>query len=214
MTHRERECSRRFPTNNPTACPWTWAGRRTAPSCGKDTTDSNTTSICTPPTNTATVSCAWYGLGTHPSIARHQHAGRILRRASQKPRPRLGTRIYRDMWASSAVNPKGVTTTIKSSIRSRATRTSRTSALPFAGPDDSGFTQGLRERLEWIRAHTDCAAVLTLPPSSTLRNTFAVSRTGTAISRPTRLSWRRSLTRCWKSTCALPRMNSEQSVRR
>ena len=34
---------------------------------------------------------------------------------------------------------------------------------PWPDPTDPGYTRGLRERLDWIRTHTDAAAVLTLP---------------------------------------------------
>jgi uroporphyrinogen decarboxylase len=34
---------------------------------------------------------------------------------------------------------------------------------PWPDPDDPGLVQGLRERLDWVRSHTDAAAILTLP---------------------------------------------------
>ncbi len=34
---------------------------------------------------------------------------------------------------------------------------------PIKG-DDPGILQGLKERIDWIRKHTDCAAVLAVPP--------------------------------------------------
>jgi uroporphyrinogen decarboxylase len=36
---------------------------------------------------------------------------------------------------------------------------------PWPDPDDPKLTQGLRERAAWIRTHTDCASILTLPSS-------------------------------------------------
>lgn len=34
---------------------------------------------------------------------------------------------------------------------------------PWPDPEDPGFLNGMRERLDWIRSHTGAAAVLTLP---------------------------------------------------
>jgi uroporphyrinogen decarboxylase len=34
---------------------------------------------------------------------------------------------------------------------------------PWPNPDDPGFVRGLKERVQWIRAHTDAAVVLGLP---------------------------------------------------
>jgi uroporphyrinogen decarboxylase len=76
----------------------------------------------------------------------------------------LGPRSYRDMWGIERSQPEG--SYYNDQVRYPLSGDKNLSDLrryPWPDPDDPGFTQGLRERLDWIRAHTDCAAVLTLP---------------------------------------------------
>jgi uroporphyrinogen decarboxylase len=76
----------------------------------------------------------------------------------------LGPRSYRDMWGIERSQPEG--SYYNDQVQYPLSGDKNLSDLlryPWPDPDDPGFTQGLRERLRWIRAHTDCAAVLTLP---------------------------------------------------
>lgn len=76
----------------------------------------------------------------------------------------LGPRRYRDMWGVERVQPEGslyydlVTSPLSGEIS-----TSDILAYPWPDPEDPGHVAGLKERVRWIREHTDCAAVLALP---------------------------------------------------
>jgi len=76
----------------------------------------------------------------------------------------LGPRAYRDMWGVDRVHPEGSyyydqrTAPLSGSITM-----ADVSRYPWPDPEDPGLLSGMRERLNWIRTHTDAAAILTLP---------------------------------------------------
>ncbi|MDO8943643.1 MAG: hypothetical protein Q7U75_10695, partial [Desulfobacterales bacterium] len=76
----------------------------------------------------------------------------------------LGPRAYRDMWGVERVHPEGSyyydqrTAPLAGSIT-----VADVARYPWPDPEDPGLLSGMRERLDWIRTHTDAAAILTLP---------------------------------------------------
>jgi len=78
----------------------------------------------------------------------------------------LGPRRYRDMWGVERVQPEGsyyydlAGSPLTGDIDVRDIL-----RYPWPDPDDPGFTAGLRDRVRWIREHTDAASVLALPPA-------------------------------------------------
>jgi uroporphyrinogen decarboxylase len=77
----------------------------------------------------------------------------------------LGSRNYRDFWGVDRIQPEGsyYYDLLKSPLSGEITL-SDVMNYPWPDPEDPGPLQGLRERVEWIREHTDCAAVLAVPP--------------------------------------------------
>jgi len=76
----------------------------------------------------------------------------------------LGPRRYRDMWGVERVQPEGsYYYDLAVSPLSGEVSISDILAYPWPDPEDPGHTAGLKERVRWIREHTDCAAVLALP---------------------------------------------------
>jgi uroporphyrinogen decarboxylase len=76
----------------------------------------------------------------------------------------LGPRAYRDMWGVERVHPEGSyyydqrTAPLTGSVT-----VADVARYPWPDPEDPGLLTGMRERLDWIRTHTDAAAILTLP---------------------------------------------------
>jgi uroporphyrinogen decarboxylase len=76
----------------------------------------------------------------------------------------LGPRRYRDMWGVERVQPEG-SLYYDLAVSPLAGEISTSEILGYAWPDpeDPGHVAGLKERVRWIREHTECAAVLALP---------------------------------------------------
>jgi uroporphyrinogen decarboxylase len=76
----------------------------------------------------------------------------------------LGPRAYRDMWGVERIHPEGgyYYDQRTAPLAGRIT-VADVVRYPWPDPEDSGFLTGIRERLDWIRSHTEAAAVLTLP---------------------------------------------------
>jgi uroporphyrinogen decarboxylase len=76
----------------------------------------------------------------------------------------LGPRRYRDMWGVERVQPEG-SLYYDLAVSPLAGEISTSDILGYAWPDpeDPGHVAGLKERVRWIREHTECAAVLALP---------------------------------------------------
>ena len=76
----------------------------------------------------------------------------------------LGPRAYRDMWGVERVHPEGsYYYDQRSAPLSGNITVADVSRHPWPDPEGPGLLSGMRERLDWIRAHTDAAAILTLP---------------------------------------------------
>jgi uroporphyrinogen decarboxylase len=76
----------------------------------------------------------------------------------------LGPRRYRDMWGVERVQPEGsLYYDLAVSPLSGEISTSDILTYPWPDPEDPGHVAGLKERVRWIREHTECAAVLALP---------------------------------------------------
>jgi len=76
----------------------------------------------------------------------------------------LGPRRYRDMWGVERVQPEGsLYYDLAASPLSGEISTSDILAYSWPDPEDPGHVAGLKERVRWIREHSDCAAVLALP---------------------------------------------------
>jgi uroporphyrinogen decarboxylase len=76
----------------------------------------------------------------------------------------LGPRLYRDMWGVVRQNPEGsYYFDLKECPLAGEISKSDILKYPWPNPDDPGFVRGVKERVQWIRAHTECAAVLALP---------------------------------------------------
>ncbi len=77
----------------------------------------------------------------------------------------LGPNKYRDMWGVERIQPES--SYYYDQLNYPLSGDKNISDLlryPWPNPDDPGFTKGLRERVQWIRDNTDCAAVLGVPP--------------------------------------------------
>jgi uroporphyrinogen decarboxylase len=76
----------------------------------------------------------------------------------------LGPREYRDMWGVERVHPEGGyyydqrRAPLEGSITVADVR-----RHTWPDPEDPGLLEGMAARLAWIRAHTEAAAILTLP---------------------------------------------------
>ncbi|MEK7415189.1 MAG: uroporphyrinogen decarboxylase family protein [Planctomycetota bacterium] len=87
----------------------------------------------------------------------------------------LGPNCYRDAWGVERTHVPGSFYFEQTSYPLAGEITvADVAKYPLPDPMDPGLVHGLRERRDWIRANTDCAAVLTLPspfvhPSQYLR---------------------------------------------
>jgi uroporphyrinogen decarboxylase len=78
----------------------------------------------------------------------------------------LGPNRYRDMWGVERVQPPGsLYYDLAGSPLAGDIAVADILKYPWPDPDDPGFTDGLKERVRWVRAHTDAATVLALPPA-------------------------------------------------
>jgi uroporphyrinogen decarboxylase len=78
----------------------------------------------------------------------------------------LGPRRYRDMWGVERAQPEGsYYYDLAGSPLTGEVSVDDILKYPWPDPDDPGFTAGLKERVRWIREHTDAASVLALPPA-------------------------------------------------
>jgi uroporphyrinogen decarboxylase len=76
----------------------------------------------------------------------------------------LGPRLYRDMWGVVRQNPEGsYYFDLKECPLAGEITAPDILRYPWPDPDDPGFLRGVKERVRWIRAQTDCAVVLALP---------------------------------------------------
>ncbi|RPJ17719.1 MAG: hypothetical protein EHM37_00285 [Deltaproteobacteria bacterium] len=76
----------------------------------------------------------------------------------------LGPRHYRDAWGVERVHPEGSLYYDQREFPLAGPITvNDVIKYPWPDPEDPGLIRGLKERLQWIRANTDCAAILTLP---------------------------------------------------
>ena len=76
----------------------------------------------------------------------------------------LGPRLYRDMWGVVRQNPEGsYYFDLKECPLAGEITIHDILHYPWPNPDDPGFVRGLKQRVQWIRAHTDAAVVLALP---------------------------------------------------
>ncbi len=72
---------------------------------------------------------------------------------------------YRDLWGVERVKPDhSYYYDLKGAPLSGGITLDDVVSYPWPDPDDPGILRGLKERIAWIREHTDCAAVLALPP--------------------------------------------------
>lgn len=76
----------------------------------------------------------------------------------------LGPREYRDLWGVERVHPEGgyYYDQRRAPLEGPIT-VSDVKRHSWPDPEDPGFMDGIAERIAWIRAHTDAAAILTLP---------------------------------------------------
>lgn len=78
----------------------------------------------------------------------------------------LGPDRYRDMWGVERVQPPGsLYYDLAGSPLAGEISVSDILRYPWPDPDDPGFTAGLKDRVRWIRDHTEAASVLALPPA-------------------------------------------------
>jgi uroporphyrinogen decarboxylase len=76
----------------------------------------------------------------------------------------LGPRVYRDMWGVVRENPEGsYYFDLKECPLAGEITAADILRYPWPNPDDPGFVRGLKERVRWIRDHTDAAVVLAVP---------------------------------------------------
>jgi len=76
----------------------------------------------------------------------------------------LGPREYRDLWGVERVHAEGsYYYDQRRAPLEGAVTVADVRRHPWPDPEDPGFLDGIAERIAWIRAHTDAAAVLTLP---------------------------------------------------
>ena len=76
----------------------------------------------------------------------------------------LGPNHYRDMWGVERTQPAGsLYYDLAGSPLAGDIAIADILKYPWPDPSDPGFTDGLKDRVRWIRSHTDAAAVLALP---------------------------------------------------
>ena len=76
----------------------------------------------------------------------------------------LGPGAYRDMWGVERFQPEGsYYYDQRAAPLAGSTTMADVARYPWPDPEDPGLLSGMRERLDWIRTHTNAAAVLTLP---------------------------------------------------
>ena len=84
--------------------------------------------------------------------------------APMKGEEELGPNRYRDVWGVERVHPERSYYYDQISFPLSGDITiSDISNYPLPNPDDPGFVQGLKNRVKWIREHTDCGAILAVP---------------------------------------------------
>jgi uroporphyrinogen decarboxylase len=77
----------------------------------------------------------------------------------------LGPRAYRDMWGIERVQPEGsYYYDQRRAPLAGKIAVADIARYPWPDPEDPGFLDGIGERIDWIRANTQAAAILTLPP--------------------------------------------------
>ena len=77
----------------------------------------------------------------------------------------LGPDTYRDFWGVERIKPEhSYYYDLKKSPLSGEITISDVVNYSWPDPDDTGFTQHLKPRVKWLRDHTDCAVILSLPP--------------------------------------------------
>ena len=80
------------------------------------------------------------------------------------PKEDLAPRKYKDAWGVERVHPESSYYFDQLSFPlSGEISMSDILNYTWPDPDDPGLIEGLRERLQWIRENTDCAAILTIP---------------------------------------------------
>jgi len=78
----------------------------------------------------------------------------------------LGPNRYRDMWGVERVQPPGsLYYDLAGSPLAGDIAVAEIVRYPWPDPVDPGFTEGLTDRVRWIRSNTDAASVLALPPA-------------------------------------------------
>jgi uroporphyrinogen decarboxylase len=76
----------------------------------------------------------------------------------------LGPHRYRDMWGIERVQPAGsYYYDLVGSPLTGEVSIDDILKYPWPDPEDPGFTDGLVERVRWLREHTDAATILALP---------------------------------------------------
>jgi len=77
----------------------------------------------------------------------------------------LGPDRYRDMWGVERIKPEHsyYYDNLSSPLSGEIT-VSDIANYPWPDPDDPGLLQGVKERVEWVRKETDCAAILNVQP--------------------------------------------------
>ena len=76
----------------------------------------------------------------------------------------LGSRRYRDFWGVERIQPEGsyYYDLSKSPLAGEITISDIVN-YPWPDPEDPVLTEGLKERVRWVRNNTDCAAILAIP---------------------------------------------------
>jgi uroporphyrinogen decarboxylase len=97
--------------------------------------------------------------------AMHVDTRAIFPGGSSKGRGKeLGERAFRDDWGVERFHPEGsYYYDQREAPLAGDISVSEVAHHPWPDPEDPGLVAGLRERLDWIRANTDAAAILTLP---------------------------------------------------
>ena len=76
----------------------------------------------------------------------------------------LGPGRYKDLWGVERVKPEHSYYNDQRTFPLSGDITiSDISNYPWPDPDDHGYLQGVKERIQWIRENTDCASILYIP---------------------------------------------------